>query len=194
MQGHTLLPAPGQAGVRWYAEDANDDTLVFKVEIRAEDESNWKLLEEKVDDTYLSWDSTAFADGRYRVRVTASDAPSNPVSQVKTHSLVSEPFLIDNTAPDITNLSGAMNRGGAGAQGRLRVQFEAADTASPIKAAECSLDGGDWKRVVPTSALFDSRRLSFDFEIDAPGEGEHTVAVRVYDGHENVATSKTVVR
>jgi hypothetical protein len=36
--------------------------------------------------------------------------------------------------------------------------------------------------------------LPFDFEIDGVASGEHTVAVRVYDSHENVATAKAVVR
>lgn len=186
--GHTLLPAQGYVGVRWDATDANDDTLIFKVEIRAEDEANWKLLEDEVEDSYLSWDSTSFADGLYRVRVTASDAPSNPASEVKTHSRTSEPFRIDNTAPTVNNLTGALS------QGKIRVRFAASDTATPIQAAEYSLDGGDWTHVLPTSGLFDSRDLSFDFEIEAAGEGEHTVAVRVYDSHENVATAKVVVR
>jgi hypothetical protein len=187
-QGHTLLPAQGYVGVRWDAEDDNDDTLVYKVEIRAEDETTWRLLKDEVEDSYLSWDSTSFADGLYRVRVTASDAPSNPVSEVKTHSRISEPFRIDNTAPSITDLGGTM------AQGKLRVRFRAHDTATPIQSAEYSLDGADWKRTLPTSTLYDSRDLSFDFEVDAAGTGEHTVAVRVCDSQDNVATAKAVVR
>jgi hypothetical protein len=36
--------------------------------------------------------------------------------------------------------------------------------------------------------------LAFDFLTGEAGTGEHTVAVRVYDEHENVAAAKTVVR
>jgi hypothetical protein len=187
-QGQTLLPAQGHTGVRWDAEDGNEDALVFRVEIRGEDEANWKLLEEKVEDSYVSWDSTSFADGLYRVRVTASDAPSNSVPEVMTHSRISEPFLIDNTAPSISDLTGAL------AQGTIRVRFRVSDTATAIKTAEYSLDGGEWKQVLPTSRLFDSQDLPFDFEIHGVESGEHTVAVRVYDSHENVATAKAVVR
>jgi hypothetical protein len=186
--GHTLLPAQGYVGARWDADDDNDDTLVYKVEIRAEDETTWKLLKDEVEDSYLSWDSTAFADGLYRVRVTASDAPSNPVSETKTHSRISEPFRIDNTAPRITDLSGTL------AQGKLRVRFSAHDTATAIQSAEYSLDGGDWERTLPTTTLYDSQDLSFDFAVDAAEAGEHTVAVRVDDSHDNVATAKAVVR
>jgi hypothetical protein len=187
-QGHTLLPSQGHVGARWDASDDNDDTLVFQLEIRAEDETNWKLLQDEIEDSYLSWDSTSFADGLYRVRVTASDAPSNPAAQAKTHSRISEPFRVDNTAPRINGLSCTMG------QGKLRVRFSASDTATPIHAAEYSLDGGEWKGILPTSALFDSRDLPFDFAIDAAAAGEHTVAVRVYDSNENVATAKAVVR
>lgn len=187
-QGHTLLPQQGHVGVRWDAEDRNDDQLSFKVEIRAEDESNWKVLEDKTEDSYVSWDSTAFPDGLYRVRVTASDAPSNPVATAMTHSRISEPFQIDNTAPDVNDLSANL------ADGKLHVTFKTSDTATPIQSAEYSLDGGDWKPVLPISRLFDSQELAFDFELEAAGSGEHSVAVRVYDAHDNVTTAKAVVR
>jgi hypothetical protein len=186
-QGHTLLPEQGHLGVRWDASDANDDHLTFKVEIRAEDESNWKVLEEKTEDSQLSWDSTAFPDGLYRVRVIASDAPSNPLATAMTHSRTSEPFRIDNSAPRINNLTANPTNG------KLHLRFAAADTATAIKSAEYSLDGGDWKPVLPTSRLFDSQDLAFDFELEAEGAGEHSVAVRVYDRHDNVATAKVLV-
>ncbi len=41
----------------------------------------WKLLRDKIRERYYSWDSTAFPDGEYVVRITASDAPSNPPDQ-----------------------------------------------------------------------------------------------------------------
>jgi hypothetical protein len=187
-QGHTLLPNQGHVGVRWDAEDGNDDQLTFKVEIRADDESHWKVLEPKTEDTHLSWDSTAFPDGLYRVRVTASDAPSNPIDSALTYSRISEPFRIDNSAPSIHDLTANL------ANGKLQVRFNAADTATVIQSAEYSLDGGDWKPALPTSRLFDSRDLAFEFEIDVAEAGEHSVAVRVYDSHDNVATAKVVVR
>ena len=65
----------GQIGARWLAEDDNGDALVFKVEIRGVNEKAWNVLRDKVRERYLSWDSTAYADGKYVLRVTASDAP-----------------------------------------------------------------------------------------------------------------------
>ena len=40
------------------------------VEIRGVNETAWKLLKDKVREKYISWDSTAFPDGEYRVRVS----------------------------------------------------------------------------------------------------------------------------
>ena len=97
-----LTLAKGQIGARWLAEDDNADTLQFKVEIRGVNETAWKLLRDKVRERYLSWDSTAYADGKYVLRVTASDAPSNPPDQALTGVRESDPFLIDNTPPEIT--------------------------------------------------------------------------------------------
>ena len=48
------------------------------MEIRGVNETEWKLLKDKVTEKYFSWDSTAFPDGEYRLRMTASDSPSNP--------------------------------------------------------------------------------------------------------------------
>ncbi len=183
-----LLPAQGRVGLRWVAEDENDDELVFRLEIRGEGEENWKLLEEKVEDQYYDWDATSYADGRYLVRVTASDSPSNPPSDALSFSEVSEPFAIDNTAPAIRELRA--ERAGE----TLRVRFIGADSASMIERAEYSLDGGDWITVLPSTRLFDAKELSFDFETAPVEGGEHTVAVRIYDRFENVATDKVVVR
>ncbi len=64
--------------MRWSASDENGDRLVFKVEIRGVKESSWQLLKDDVKEKYFSWDTAAFPDGEYVIRVTASDSPVNP--------------------------------------------------------------------------------------------------------------------
>lgn len=186
--GHTLAPEPGALGVRWAANDENGDDIVAKVEIRGAGEQNWILVEDEISGDYATWDSTSFPDGLYTVRVTASDALSNPAAEALSVSRISEPFVIDNGEPRIASLT-AMAEGG-----RLRVKFEAADSTSVIERAECSVDGGEWKPVLPSSGLFDSKGLEFDFLTGEADSGEHTVAVRIYDAFGNVAAAKTVVR
>src|SRR5207245_1257051 len=78
--------------------------LIYTVEIRGVNETAWKLLKDKVKEKYISWDSTAFPDGEYRLRVMASDLPSNTKEDALTGRLESEVFVIDNTPPRLTSL------------------------------------------------------------------------------------------
>ncbi len=179
--------AKGYIGVRWAASDPNDDPLAYTIQIRGTKETQWKLLKDHVTDKYYSWDSTAFPDGEYRLRVIASDAPGNPPAEALTAHIVSDPFLIDNTPPKITALT-ATRTGG-----KLEVRWHAADALNNIDQAEYSLDGGDWTMAAPVSKLSDSEDLDYVLTLDA-APGEHTVAVRVTDDYENESTDKVVVR
>ena len=102
--------AKGFMGARWAASDENGDSLIYTVEIRGVHETNWKLLKDKLREKYWSWDSTAFPDGEYRLRVTASDLPGNPPAEALSTSMVSDPFLIDNTPPRIASLAASAVR------------------------------------------------------------------------------------
>ncbi|HPQ17520.1 MAG TPA: hypothetical protein PLP04_20000, partial [Bryobacteraceae bacterium] len=124
----------------------------------------------------------------YRLRVTASDSPSNPVGQALSAELVSEPFLIDNTPPAITGLTASI------VNGNLRVAFRASDALSIIQRAEISVNGGEWTVVDPVTKLSDSRREDYEVVLPAPPGREHTVAVRVADEYENESVAKAVVR
>ncbi|HXS95382.1 MAG TPA: hypothetical protein VN736_12315 [Candidatus Limnocylindrales bacterium] len=182
-----LTFAKGYIGARWLAGDPNGDTLCFRVEIKGANENEWKLLKERVNERYFSWDSTAFPDGEYRLRVIASDSPSNPPGEALTAKMESDPFTIDNTPPRITGL--VATRSGA----KLEARWHAADALNNLARAEYSLDGGDWTVVSPVTELSDSPDLDYAISIDA-GPGEHTVAIRVSDDADNVATDKAVVR
>lgn len=180
--------AKGFVGARWSASDENGDTLIFTVEIRGAKESEWKLLKDKVREKYLSWDSTAFPDGEYRVRVTASDLPSNTKEDALTTKLESDLFLIDNTPPRISGLTAA--RAGQ----TLHVRWKAADALSVIEKAEYSIDGGEWTIVNPVTKLSDSLEEDYDLALPGLPGGEHTIAVRVDDSFANQAVDKVVVR
>jgi len=182
-----LTWSKGQIGARWLATDDNGDTLTFQIEIRGVNETGWKLLKDKIRERYYSWDSTAFPDGKYVVRVTASDAPSNPPDQALTATLQSEPFLIDNTAPEITGLRGTPSGS------KIEVRFHAKDALSTIGKAEYSVNGGDWMVVEPVTRLTDSQEEDYRVMIDRT-PGETTIAVRVADEYENQSVAKTVVK
>ena len=183
----TMQYAKGFTGTRWAATDDNGDSLTFTVEIRGVHETNWKLLKDKLREKYWSWDSTAFPDGEYLIRVTASDLPSNPPAEALSTSMAGDPFPIDNTPPRIASLAGRESGG------KLHATWNAADALSNIKKAEYSLDGGDWTLVAPVTGLSDSHELAYDLTLDHIAPGEHTLAVRVEDDYDNQATDKVVV-
>jgi len=179
--------AKGSMGVRWLANDDNGDSMLFKVEIRGANESEWKLLRDKIREHFYSWDSTSFPDGRYFVRITATDAPSNPPDQALSATAESEPFLIDNAPPEITGLSATP------AGGKLEVRFHAKDGLSTLAKAEYSINGSDWMVVEPTTRISDSTEHDYRVQVER-GAGENTVAVRVIDENDNESVAKIVVK
>jgi hypothetical protein len=179
--------AKGWVGARWLASDPNGDSMAYSVEIRGAKETQWKPLKDKLSEKYYSWDSTAFPDGEYSIRVTASDAPSNPPAEALLAVMEGDVFIIDNTPPRITGLTAAR------AGGKLEAHWRAADALNNIAEAEYSLDGGEWTVAAPVTKLSDSHELDYALTVDAP-PGEHTIAVRVKDDYDNEAVEKAIVR
>src|SRR5204862_3514661 len=68
----------GYQSVVWTAHDDNDDELRYAVYFRGENEHEWKLLKDNIEQKFYSWDTTTLPDGAYYLKIVASDAPSNP--------------------------------------------------------------------------------------------------------------------
>jgi outer membrane protein assembly factor BamB len=180
----------GYQSVVWTAEDPNDDQLEFSIYFRGENETTWKLLKDKLDARYYTWDTTAMPDGAYYLKIVASDAPANPNGEGLTSARESDRFEVDNTPPAIAQLTAEI----AGGAGGVRVRFQASDPASSIARAQYSLDAEDWNLVFPSGGLSDAPRENYDFQLQKVAPGEHTVTIRVYDQFENVTSAKATVR
>ena len=183
----TLSYSKGYVGARWSATDENGDSLIYKVEIRGVKESGWKLLKDNVKEKYLSWDSTAFPDGEYVIRVTASDSPSNPRDQALQSTMESDPFLVDNTPPQILNLAASPSGN------KIDVRWKAHDARSNIDKAEYSVNGGEWLLVEPLTRLSDSPDEEYHLVLDR-ASGEQVIAIRVTDEFDNQTVEKAVVK
>jgi WD40 repeat protein len=178
----------GYESVLWTADDANDDQLEFSIYFRGENETAWKLLKDKLDTRYYSWDTTTMPDGAYYLKIVASDAPANPTGEGLTSQRESDRFIVANTPPGINGLTADAVTAG------VRVRFQANALVSFVAKAQYSLDAGDWTLIFPSGGLSDAARESYDFELPKVSAGEHTVTVRVYDQFENVSSAKATVR
>ncbi len=174
--------------ISWQATDPNKDDMVYSVYFRGEDETTWKKLQERVNATFHDWDTHAVPDGLYRIRVVASDSPTNPPDQALETEKITEPFLVDNTPPTVTALAVQLAKDKA----TLRVTAKGTDAGSGLNDGQYSIDGGDWVSVRPVDGIFDSTAEALDFTIPIPAKGEHTIVVRVADQAENTGAAKCV--
>lgn len=170
--------ARGLRTLQWKASDPNGDPLRFRVEIRREDGGDWVEIGKDLAASVFSWNTNTLPDGRYRLRVTASDAAANPLGEERSAEVVSEPFTIDNTPPAIPELA---------ADG-ARVRGRAEDSGSPVVRLEVAVDDGDWRAVAPEGGIGDARTAAFAFALPGLRPGEHVVSVRAIDMAGNSAT------
>jgi WD40 repeat protein len=185
----------GYATVLWTAHDDNDDDLRYAVYFRGENQRDWLLLKDNLDQKFYSWDATAMPDGAYYLKIVASDLPTNPPNVALKTERESERFEIDNTPPVIQKLEGSAT--GMNADRSMGVaydfQFTATDATSAIEKAQYSVDGGEWILLAPVQGISDSKTESYSFTVRGLAPGEHTIAVRAYDRFDNVGAGKTTV-
>ncbi|MBA3770110.1 MAG: hypothetical protein H0X08_06400 [Blastocatellia bacterium] len=179
----------GATSLQWIADDRNDDRLVFDVLYRQVGDASFKTLRSGLTDNFFVIDGQALADGRYIFQIVASDAPSNPASTALTGNRISEPVDIDNAAPIVVSASAPQISGD-----RIRVVFNATDSASYIVRAEYSVNGGEWKTIFPDDGISDSpaERYTIDVPITVPGE--YAVTLRVFDVNRNSGNARIVAR
>jgi hypothetical protein len=175
----------GYQSVLWSAHDDNDDELTYAVYYRAEGERNWRLLKDKLKEKYYSWDSTAMPDGAYYLKITASDAPSNPPADALSSERESGRFVVANKPPAIEGL-----RADAGAAGTATMTFTARASGDTLARAEYSVDADEWKLLYPVSGITDSAVETYRQVLTSVTPGKHTVGVRVYDRYENATTAQ----
>ena len=165
----------------WRAEDDNRDELGYDVQYRREGETAWKLLKRGLTDPILVWDTTSVPNGRYILRIVASDAPSNAPATALTGAMESTAFEIDNLPPAITVT--AVRREGS----RTTIAFDVRDDQSAVQKADYSLDGNRWQTIYPKDGIADSRFEQFELVLE--GEAPRGVIVRAADALNNVSSA-----
>jgi hypothetical protein len=179
----------GARSFQWQAEDRNSDTLEYAIYYRALNEQTFRLLKDHLRESFYTIDGAALADGRYIIKVVASDAPDNPPGQKLTGERLSEPVDIDNTPPVVKAVGQPqLNRDS------VHLVFSVDDVTGKVKKADASLDGGSWIPVFPDDGIADSGHEMYTVDFSGLGPGEHTISLRSFDSSGNVGTLSVTVR
>ena len=175
--------------ISWDAADANADAMVYSLQLRALPSGEWITIKDKLTDATFEWDTRTVADGRYELRVLATDAASNTPGSGKTGTRTSEPLTVDNTPPAIGDLSATAD--GKSAQVKLSV----VDRTSTVAKVEYALDGAaDWQIVLPVDMIADSPKEAYAATLADLKPGPHQIALRATDSAGNVAFATVGVR
>ncbi len=164
----------GYRTVTWRAHDDNNDSLRYSVAFRQKGSERWLRLRDNIDETSLNFDTSQLPDGKYELRLIASDALENPEMPL-TDTKEGVELTIDNTAPDV-NITTRGND----------VIIHVTDKMSPIGRVEYSADAQKWLRLIPMDGIADSPDETYRLSRgDVDGK---FVIVRAMDAFYNVTT------
>ena len=184
----TRIPTTRKQTIAWEASDANSDALIYSLWFRRGPAAPWILLKEKIKETQFEWDTRSVADGRYEVKVVASDAAANPPGKGRSTGRVSDPVGVDNTPPAVGDLTWRQ-KGQA-----VAVELTAVDRTSTVAALDYAINSSrEWQAVLPTDNIFDGPQEKVTFALPALTPGTHQLTVRATDAKGNQAFENVFV-
>jgi len=179
----------GAKSFQWTAEDRNGDKLLYDVYYKELSDVNYKLLRKGIAENFYTIDGQSLADGRYTLKIIATDAPGNPPVRVLSGERISEPFDIDNGQPSVAAFGTPQVTGE-----KARVVFTASDKSSYISRAEFSVNGGEWQTVYAADGISDSPDERYTIEFPVTSAGEYAVTLRVFDANGNAGNARAIVK
>jgi len=184
----TRIEAPPKAGIFRITSDAKDDNgdkLIFKIDFRKAGRTGWIEAAHDVESNNYEWDGRTVEDGRYEIRVTASDERNNTQESKLTGSRVSETFVVDNTGPVIKKHTIEKE------SKTVTLKMTVSDELSAIGKVEYTIDSdANWMGVLPDDLVCDTTSENFTIIAEKLTPGEHVIALRLADDIGNL-TYKT---
>lgn len=173
----------------WKVDNPDKDDLRYRLQFRQIGSNTWfELLkpQEKLTKENYSWDTADLPEGRYRLRLVATDELSNPPDRVTRDTMESSVILVDNTPPVVEGLKVVGKR----------VQGVALDGVGPIARIEIALAGSDeWTPFFPTDGIFDEQREEFDADVTKLVPAVPALlSLRVYDKANNYVVRSVILR
>jgi hypothetical protein len=173
--------ARGLRSVRWKAEDPNSDRLRDTLEVRRQGSESWYLLGKDLEAPVYAWDTRAFEDGAYRVRVRADDGLDNDPASALSSEQLSALVTVDNTPPVFEHLKWTKGE-------KPQIEGEVKDEASPLTMLSVRCGKGEWTPVEPSDAVLDGPDESFRFPLSTECLADSgRIWLRAVDAAGNVA-------
>lgn len=166
--------------VNFRAQDENKDELEYAIEFRKIGRKLWIMLTDELEQPRFEWDGLTVEDGRYEVRVTANDRKSNSPETMLTGSRVSDVLVIDNTAPEISNMQLSL------LGDDVFAKFTVEDTLSVPGTIRYTVDSNEkWVTAQPEDGVSDTLEETFSIQIKGLAPGDHVIALSIADDLEN---------
>jgi hypothetical protein len=164
--------------ISYKAEDENDDTLIYKLDFRKAGRASWIELEDELEEDSFEWDGRTVEDGRYEVRVTASDERDNTTTTKLTGSRISESVVVDNTGPVIKKHAIEKDKDNK----TVTLKLQVSDEFSAIGKLDYTIDSNaEWIGSIPDDQVYDTMEEDFTIVIEKLQPGGHIITVRVSD-------------
>ena len=158
-------------------------TSNYTLKVRKEGWPEWiELTDEPITEKTFAWDTTAFPSGSYRVKLVASDRPSNSPDDALSRERESVSFIVDHDPPSVR-----LTPPKQGASIALK------DELTRLVKADYALDGGHWMPIFPDDGLFDSSQEKITLSLPDLKPGVHLLMVRATDSAGNLGTGDALI-
>jgi hypothetical protein len=172
MQGGELV-FPGDL-LALFGDDEDGEEGISDVEVAGESEGAAASFR---------WNTRGIPDGRYRVRIVATDEGVKP-DDPREATAITGVFVLDNTPPEI-RVQAARRVGPA-----PPLEIPVRDLGSYISSAEYRVGDGPWIPATAGDGIFDSQEENVRLDPRKLPAGRHVLEVRVRDAAGNVATAR----
>gem|GEM_PF-1865841 len=168
-----------QCSISWRLENPDKDELLMELYYQMDGDTLWTKIAgaDQVKGNRYQWDATGLADGWYRVKLSASDKPSNTEDEAFQAELISNLFLIDTTKPDLTFTI----------SGNGVITGEAKDATSDISKIEYAVDDEDFAPALSLDSVLDQKIEKFELKLKKLSREMHRITIRVCDQANNCA-------
>ncbi|MGH7724780.1 MAG: hypothetical protein ACREOU_05065 [Candidatus Eiseniibacteriota bacterium] len=180
--------AQGIRAMSWKAQDPNGDDLSYRLYVRREGENAWTPVAVGLSNALYSWDTSPFPDGRYEVRLVASDEDANPPGEGLEDQAIAGSVDVDRTPPVLASFDFTLTGDVAVVRG------EARDTGAFVAKVEVAIDESPWYASAPDDGLWDETTERFTLRLEGIPPGDHLLKARAIDSLGNFVSATRALR